>query len=339
MQSPLGTDSPIGVVYNTSMNRPDAALALCALYGFDGKREARVGSICVTGAGLTAAVFCDIVGRLYMIGPARSSNTVLPVGLAAVEPLPPDAGMLQHAVERRNEQKELQYARSVRRIADTADAEAVLRNGVAQHPQGVVVLSAPATYLAKSLDLYAVKELYIERVKRLVIVDCGEPQRDVPALRRILAEWPTPIVYCGKEVGESLPFPGAPMESGFAWAPAHPVVDAYRAFKPMPYDAPSYDLAAACYAVHPDSAFFRLSEPGVISVSDRGRMQFQASAGGKSHSVIVVPEQKENTIQAFVELVSAKPVPPPVRPRRQPDSVAAPKPVSPPAGLSEKQRD
>src|SRR5688572_29462203 len=108
MQSPLGTDSPIGVVYNTSMNRPNAALALCALYGFDGKREARVGSICVTGAGLTAAVFCDIVGRLYMIGPARSSNTVLPVGLAAVEPLPPDAGMLQHAVERRNEQKELQ---------------------------------------------------------------------------------------------------------------------------------------------------------------------------------------------------------------------------------------
>ena len=62
MQSPLGINDPIGVVYNTSMDRPDAALTLCALYGFDGKREARVGSICVTGAGLNAAIFCDIVG-------------------------------------------------------------------------------------------------------------------------------------------------------------------------------------------------------------------------------------------------------------------------------------
>lgn len=337
MQRPLGTDSPVGVVYNTSMNRLDAALTLCALYGFDGKRQARVGSICVTGAGLDAAIFCDIVGRLYMIGPARSSNTVLPVGLAAVEPLPPDAGMLKPAVERRNEANEPMYARSIRRLADTSDAEAVLRNGVAQHPQAVVLLSAPATYLAKTLDLFAVKELYVERVKRLVIVDSGEPQRDVPALRRILAEWPTPIVYCGKEVGEALPFPAAKIEAGFGWTTDHPVVDAYRAHKPMPYDAPSYDLAGAYYAVHPDSAFFRLSEPGMISVSDTGRMQFQVSSGGKAHSVMAVPEQTESTIGAFVDLVSAKPVSPPERPRRQADAAAAPKLAPPPVALSEKK--
>lgn len=333
MQSPLGTDDPVGVVYNTSMDRPDAALTLCALYGFDGKREARVGSICVSGAGLNAAIFCDIVGRMYMIGPVRTSNTVLPVGLASVEALPPDAGMLRQAVERP------EYARSIRRIADTAVAEAVLRNGVAQHPQGVVILSAPATHLAKSLDLYAVQELYMERVKRLVIVDSGEPQRDVAALRRILAEWPTPIVYCGKEVGESLPFPGAPMESGFSWASAHPVVDAYRAFQPMPYSAPSHDLAAAYYAVHPKSEFFRLSEPGVISVSDGGRIQFQTGAGGKAHALMVVPEQKDKAIQAFVDIVSAKPVPPPVRSRRQVDAVPVPKPVPPPVGIPEKKQE
>lgn len=337
MQSPLGIDQPIGVVYNTSMRRPDAALTLCALYGFDGKREARVGSICVTGAGLNAAIFCDIVGRVYMIGPARTSNTVLPVGLAAVEPLPPDPGMLRHAVERRNQKDEPQYERSIRRIADTSVAEAVLRNGVAQHPRGVMILSAPATYLAKSLDLFAAKELYIERVKVLVIVDSGEPQEDVPALRRIVAEWPAPIVFCGKDAGESLPFPAATIESGFSWAPVHPAVDAYRAFKPIPYDAPSYDLAAAYYAVHQDSAFFRLSEPGFISVSDSGRMQFQASAGGKANSLIVVPAEKDNTIQAFIDIVSAKPVPPPVRPRRQLDAVAAPKPVPPPAETLEKK--
>jgi hypothetical protein len=47
-----------------------------------------------------------------------------------------------------------------------------------------------------------------------------------------------------KDVGEARPFPGAAVEKAFAWAPAHLVADAYRAFKPMPYDAPAYDLAA-----------------------------------------------------------------------------------------------
>ena len=273
-----------------------------------------------------------------MIGPARTSNTVLPVGLPAVEPLPPDAEMLKPAVERRNEANEPQYARSIRRLTDTSVAEAVLRNGVAQHPQGVVILSAPATYLAKSFDLFGVKELYLERVKRLVIVDSGEAQNDIPALRRVLAEWPTPIVYCGKEVGESLPFPAAKIETGFSWTMAHPVADAYRAYKPMPYDAPSHDLAAAFYGVHPDSDYFRLSEPGFISVSDSGRMQFQTNAGGKAHSLIVVPAHIDRTIQAFVDIVCAKPVPPPVRRRRQLEAAAAPKPVPLPAGTLEKQQ-
>ena len=40
-------------------------------------------------------------------------------------------------------------------------------------------------------------------MKRLVIVDAGAPQQDVAAIRRSdLAEWPTPIFFCGKEVGD-----------------------------------------------------------------------------------------------------------------------------------------
>ena len=42
----------------------------------------------------------------------------------------------------------------------------------------------------------------------------------------------------GAEVGEALPYPGASIESDLSWSTAHPVGDAYRAFKPMPYDAP-----------------------------------------------------------------------------------------------------
>jgi hypothetical protein len=314
MQSPFGGKQPVGVIYNTSMQRPDAALALAELYGFQGKRESRMGAVCVVGAGLKTAVFCETVARFFMPGPPRDANSVLPVGLAAVDPLPADSPMVLPALERKTAGGQPQYTNTIRRIADTALAEAVLRNGVIFNAEAVVVLSAPATYLAKSLDLQGAKEIYQERVKRLVIVDSGAPQQDVPALRKVLSEWPTPVIFCGNEVGRALPFPGASIEKDFAWTEAHPVVDAYRAFRPMPYDAPSHDLAAAHYAVHPDSGFFQLSDAGSLTVANDGNLRFTVESGGRIRSLKVDPAQKDKIIQAFVEITSAKPIQPQRRP-------------------------
>src|ERR1017187_9001584 len=139
-QGPFGGKQPIGVVYNTSMSRPDAALALAGLYGFEGKRESRIGSVCVVGAGLQTAIFCDMVGRLYTPGPVRNGNQSLPVGLAAVDPLPPDPAMVKPAVERKNDQGEPQYVHSIGKLSDTSLAEAALRNGVIFNAEAVVVL-------------------------------------------------------------------------------------------------------------------------------------------------------------------------------------------------------
>ena len=239
-QNPFGGPQPLGVVYNTSMSRPDAALALAELYAFQGKREARIGVGVRRRRGAEHGDLLRHRRAILYARPAAQCATVLPVGLAAVDPLPPDPPMVRPRVERKTHEGAPQYTNDSP-VADTSLAEAVLRNGVIFNAEAVVVLSAPATYLAKSLDLLGTKELYKERVKRLVIVDAGAPQQDVAALRKVLAEWPTPIFYCGREVGEALPFPGASLAKEFAWADAHPVVDAYRAFKPMPYDAPSHD--------------------------------------------------------------------------------------------------
>jgi hypothetical protein len=273
-----------------------------------------MGSVCVVGAGLDTAIFCDMVGRMYMPGPTHNGNQTLPVGLAAVTPLPPDPAMVKAAVARKNDKGEPQYVHSIEKLYDTSLAESVLVNGVIFNAEAVVVLSAPATYLAKSLDIGNAREVYKQRVKRLVVVDAGVPQQDVGALRKILAEWPTPIFFCPKEVGESLPFPGASLEKAFDWAPAHPVVDAYRAAGRMPYDAPSYDLAAAHYAVHPDSGFFQLSEAGTLTVADDGKMTFKPG-GGQVRSLKVDPAKKEQIILAFLEAAAAKPQAPQQRGR------------------------
>src|SRR5271154_6058208 len=138
-QNPFGGKQPIGVIYITSMNRPDAALALAELYSFEGKRESRVGSVCVVGAGLNAAIFCDMTARIYQLGPLRNANQTLPVGLANVTPLPPDPPMVKLAVDRNDEKGESRYVHSVNKLSDTSLAEAVLRNGVIFNAEDVVI--------------------------------------------------------------------------------------------------------------------------------------------------------------------------------------------------------
>jgi hypothetical protein len=308
MQSPFEGKQPLGVVYNTSMDRPDAALALALLYGFQGKRDSRMASVSVNGAGLGAAIFCDIVQRFYTPGPLRNGNQVLMPGFAADGPRPADPAMVIPAVDRK------EYARSITRVADTSLPEAVIRNGIIFNAEAVMILSARATYLAKSLDLDGVRELYKARVKVLVIVDSGNPQ-DVPALRRVLTDFPSPVIFCGREIGDALPFPGTAIDKEFAWAPAHPIADAYHAFKAGTYDFPCYDLAASLYAVHSGKAFFKLSDTGNIVANVDGTMKFVLGPG-KVKSLVFDASRKEEILKTFVEVSSAKPVVPTPRVRR-----------------------
>lgn len=293
--------TPIGVVYNTSMTRPDAALALAAMYVMESKRESHMGSVCVVGAGYSAAVFCDIIGRMYSFGPVRNGNQALAVGLA-VEQGVPDSPMVKTAVEH-------DYPRTLQRVTDTSAPVEILRNGVIFNATSAVILSGPATYLAKTLDLLNVKDLYKNRVKRLVIVDAGTPYNDAASLRRIVAEWPTPVFFCPKEVGDALRFPGAQLDKDFAWAPSNPVADAYKSYHPMPYDAPLYDLAATHYAIHPESGFFELSAAGTIDVGDDGSMKF-APGAGDAKSLGIVAAKKDELLTALIDVSTAKPVAP-----------------------------
>jgi hypothetical protein len=146
----------------------------------------------------------------------------------------------------------------------------------------------------------------------------ADPQvaSDVASAKKLFAEWPTEIIAAGSELAD-ITFPGASVEKDFAWSESHPIVDAYKAAKPMPYDAPGTPLAAALYAARPKEGFFKLSEPGTISVTDDGRTRFVASAGGKHRFLIAEADQKEKVRQIYAEVVSAKPVP--RAPRFRPD--------------------
>jgi len=75
--------------------------------------------------------------------------------------------------------------------------------------------------------------------------------------------------------------------------------------------------------VHPNDGYFKLSEPGTISVLDDGRTQFTAAAGGKHRYLIVDPAQKDRVIKLYKDMVAAPPAPRPGRGGRGNPAAAA----------------
>ena len=306
---------PVGVVFDCDMgNTIDDALALALLYGFQGKNTIRVISVSVNKPNLKAAEYCDVVTRFYQ-GEPGGFFAPTPIGLALAARMDPDAAMTTAPLARQNAEGKPQYSCGINKLNDTADPVAQIRNALtAQADQNaVVVLKGPATNLVGVLELPGTRDLIVHKVKFLVAADFG---RDAAAARKLLAEWPAPIVYASPELGDALPFPGASIEKDFAWSPAHPIVDAYRAYKSMPYDAPSWAMTAVLHAARPAEADFKLSDPGTL-VLDSDRVRFTASAQGKHRQLLYDPEQKEKIIALYTELASAKPVP---RQRFRPDA-------------------
>jgi inosine-uridine nucleoside N-ribohydrolase len=292
-------------------------LALALLFGLEGKNEARAVSLSTTTTNLQAAAFCAALRRFYAAGGFFRSS---PIGMALPAKGPAaDLPMLTAPLARRNEDGAPAYPHEIHAITDTAEPHALIRNALTaqQDQSAIVVLAGPATNLVMALDLPGVPDLVARKVRYLVVMGGAFPEggpephirADVDSAKELFAGWPTPVVAVGQEVGRELPYPASSIERDFAWAPAHPVVDAYRAFRAMPYDAPGWDLTAVLYAVRPQESYFALSEPGTVRVLDDGRTGFAPAPAGKHRHLIFDPAQKERVIKTWTELVSTKPVP------------------------------
>ena len=61
---------------------------------------------------------------------------------------------------------------------------------------------------------------------------------------------------------------------------------AYRAYRAMPYDAPAVAMAAALYAVRPQENYFKLSDPGTVTVGDNGAIRLDPAPAGKHRTLI-----------------------------------------------------
>ena len=333
MQQPTGRGAarpPIGIAFDGDAgNRIDAVLAIAMLNGMTAKTQARRISLSVSRPSLVSAQVADVVAAFYRgrpvggpgggIGQASEGMIGLPESKTVSGDAPPFAAILASKAADGTPN----YTSSITGLVNTAESSVLIRNLLlAQHDgNAAIVLAGPATGLVRILDLYRSGPQIAAKCRQLVVAagalpdGAAEPsiKSDVAAARRLFAEWPTPIVMVGAEVGDALAYPAASIEKDFAWSPAHPVVEAYRAFRPMPYDAPASALAAVLYAVQPDEGYFTLSAPGTISALDDGRTRFAPQADGKHRYLIVDPGQKARVMTQYTSLVSAQPAPRPGR--------------------------
>ncbi len=330
MQFPGQGKPPFGILFDCDMgNRIDTALALALLYGLDGKGETRVVSLSVSKPALAAAAFTDAVARLYVgavSGAFASFARTLPVGLATEGSGKEETPMLAKPLAMKKADGTPEFPHSVNKLVDTAEVAPLLRNALTSQVDDncAIVLAGPATNLAALLALPGAKSWIAQKSRYLVVSGGAFPEggpeahirADVKAAKKLFAEWPTPVFVAGQEVGTALPYMGDQLEKDFAWASPHPVAEAYKAFRPMPYNTPTWDMVAVLQAVRAKENYFGLSEPGTVQVGDDGRTRFVASANGRHRYLKFDAAQKDKVLQAYHEVLGTKPQPRQFRFRR-----------------------
>jgi len=127
---------------------------------------------------------------------------------------------------------------------------------------------------------------------------------DLEASQRIPAEWPTPIVYSGFEIGVNVQTGGKTTNPE-----KNPVAKAYELFPAGGVgtiaSSSSYDqtmVYQALVGTHAgDTALWRLSEPGTVTYPE-GRTAFEAKSDGKHRYLIAEapPEAAAEAIEALM---------------------------------------
>lgn len=310
---------PVRLIFDTDMgNDVDDALALAEIHAFESRGEARLLAVTITKDNRWAPVFVDLLDTFY-------GRPGIPIGIVKGGKTPEDGNYIRRISEMKRPDGSPLYPHRLTTSADVPDAVLLLRKTLAAQPDRSVVIVQVgfSTNLARLLDSgpddsspLGGRELAAKKV-RLVSIMGGEFRpghrteyniiNDIPAAAKLFREWPGEIVTSGFDIGESIKYPAANIAADFQYLPHHALADAYRAYKPMPYDEPLWDPTAVLYAVRPDAGYFSTSPAGRISVDEKGVTTFTPSAGGKQRYLVVDDAQRARVREAISMLASEPP--------------------------------
>ena len=313
-------DDRVRLIFDTDMgNDIDDALALGVIHALQSRGECELLAVTVSKDNEFAAPFVDLVNSFY----GRSG---IPIGVVRAGKTTEDSKYIRLPSEARTADGQQRYPHRLLSGKDAPEAVSLLRRTLAAQPDGSVVIAVVgfSTNLARLLESpadadspLAGSELVARKCRLLVLMAgmFGGDNRqkeynvyiDLDAAKKVFADWPTPLVASGFEIGQAIKYPASSIERDFRYVPHHPLREAYALYQKMPYDRETWDLTAVLYAIRPDHGYFGLSQPGTIRVDEREITQFAPSDTGRQRFLTVMPEQIIRVKEALVQLTSQPP--------------------------------
>lgn len=309
---------PVKLIFDTDMgNDIDDALALGVIHALQSRGECELLAVTLSKDNEFAGSFVDLVDTFYGRGD-------IPIGVVREGKTPENSRYLTETVQSSDDGKP-RYAFDFKH-RDAPEAVTLLRKTLASQSDSSVALVVVgfSTNIARLLNSpadefspLAGKELVARKVALLSMMAgmFSEKSRvkeynvfvDAPAARVVFADWPTPVVVSGFEIGQAIKFPALSIERDFRYVKHHPLQQSYELYQKMPYDRETWDLTSVLFAVRPDHDYFGLSPAGKISVDAGDLTHFQASDKGRHRHLTVTPEQIARVREALIQLASQPP--------------------------------
>ncbi|MCC6680352.1 MAG: nucleoside hydrolase [Phycisphaeraceae bacterium] len=319
---PLPQPEPALVIYDTDMGGDiDDALALAMIHALADRDECKLLAVTITTDDPRVAPYIDAVNTFYgrpdtPIGMVRDGfkreklvyqeivqqkhddQFVYPHDLLSGDDAPEAVGLLRQVLSAQPDQSvtiiQVGFSTNLARLLDTPMDEHSPLNGIDLVRQKVKLLSVMGGQFAPLNDRIGVKEFNIAK--------------DIPAAQKLAADWPTPIVFSGYEVGEIIKFPWRSIVQDFDYVTDHPIADAYRAWSHhKPHDRSTWDLTSVLYAIRPQCDYFNLSLPGHARFNDEGQTIFTADIEGPHRYLMVTQDQVIRVCEAMMMLASQPP--------------------------------
>ncbi len=316
---------PIPLIFDTDIgNDCDDVLALGMIHALQSRGECELLAVTITKDHEFAAPFADSVNTFYGRGD-------IPIGVCRSDVTNQEGKF--NGLSQVKDDGQLRYPHDLLSGTQAPAAVDVLRQALASAEDGSVVVAQVgfstnlANLLASSSDRHSDLpgvELIRKKVRLLSIMagaftQIRDPQgklydhreyniiKDIPSAQRLVAQWPTPIVWSGFEIGKSLTYPHQSIEQDFDYVPHHPLAEAYILYNPPPHNRPTWDLTSILHAIRPARGYFKLSPAGAVSVAEDGLTSFQARAGGRDRYLIIDDDMRPRTTEALVQLSSQPP--------------------------------
>jgi hypothetical protein len=313
--------APVKIIFDTDIgNDVDDVLALSVLHALETRGQCKLLGVTVTKPDELAAPFVDAMNTFY-------GRPGIPIGFTHARLNNPPSKFL--SLVETKDRGQLRYPHKLRRSSDAPEATRLLRTLLSREADHSVVivqvgyfsnLAALLETPGDDLSPLPGRELVERKVAKLSAMagSFGRVEgsqrflefnvtQDLPAARKVAAEWPVPIVWSGFEIGISIPFPAASIERDFAYVAHHPAKEAYCIYCPPPEERPTWDLTSALYAVLPDRNYFGCSELGRVEVEADGFTHFVPAADGRDRYLTVNKDQIARVKEALVQLASQPP--------------------------------